>query len=227
MTSMTRARSSGVFIRSCCAAILRPALSAQNPVTCSDPAAASEEATAVSELLVVVDMQNGFLREGNLASDQCLAVLPAVRREVDEALAAGRRVLFTADTHEIDDAEFAVFPEHCVRGTREAGLVDELLPLLARDDVLLLPKRRYSALFETEMEGHLHRFGIDSVRICGVCTDICVLYTTADLRNRDFPVTVAVPATGTFDSPGHPAEVVREFSLMHLQRVLGATLDYG
>jgi nicotinamidase-related amidase len=91
----------------------------------------------VSELLVVVDMQNGFLREGNLASDRCLAVLPAVRREVGDAIAAGRRVLFTADTHEIDDAEFAVFPEHCVRGTREADLVDELLPLLDRDDVLL------------------------------------------------------------------------------------------
>jgi nicotinamidase/pyrazinamidase len=181
----------------------------------------------VAELLVVVDMQNGFLREGNLASDRCLAVLPAVRREVDEALAAGQRVLFTADTHEINDAEFAVFPEHCLRGTREADLVDELLPLLDRDDVLLVRKRRYSALFETELEGHLHRFGIDSVRICGVCTDICVLHTTADLRNRDFGVTVAVDATGTFDGPGHPGDVIQEFSLMHLQRVLGARLDYG
>lgn len=181
----------------------------------------------MSEILVVVDMQNGFLREGNLASDRCLAVLPAVRQEVDEALAAGRRVLFTADTHEIDDAEFAVFPEHCVRGSREADLVDELLPLLNHDDVLLLRKRRYSALFETEMEGHLHRFGIDSVRICGVCTDICVLHTTADLRNRDLPVTVAAHATGTFDGPGHPADVVQEASLMHLERVLGARVDHG
>ncbi len=181
----------------------------------------------MSELLVVVDMQNGFLREGNLASERCLAVLPAVRREVDQALAAGRRVLFTADTHEVNDAEFAVFPEHCIRGTREADLVDELLPLLARDEVLLVRKRRCSALFETEMEGHLHRFGIDAVRICGVCTDICVLHTTADLRNRDLPVTVAVPATATFDGPGHPADAVQEFSLRHLARVLGARLDHG
>jgi nicotinamidase/pyrazinamidase len=182
---------------------------------------------AVSELLVVTDMQNGFLREGNLASDQCLAVLPAVRQEVDDALADGRRVLFTADTHEINDAEFAVFPEHCIRGTREADLVDEFLPLLARDDVLLLRKRRYSALFETEMEGHLHRFGVDSVRICGVCTDICVLYTTADLRYRDLPVTVAVHATGTFDGPSHAADAVQEYSLRHLERVLEARLDHG
>ena len=185
------------------------------------------EEAVVSELLVVVDMQNGFLREGNLASDRCLAILPAVQAEVKAALAAGRRVLFTADTHEVGDAEFAVFPEHCIRGSREAELVDELSPLLARDDVLLVRKRRYSALFESEMEGHLHRFGVDSVRICGVCTDICVLHTTADLRNRDLPVTVAVRATATFDGPRHPAEAVQEFSLLHLQRVLGAKLDYG
>lgn len=181
----------------------------------------------MAELLVVVDMQNGFLREGNLASDRCLAVLPAVRREVDHALATGRRVLFTADTHEVGDAEFAVFPEHCIRGTREADLVDELVPLLERDDVLLVRKRRYSALFETEFEGHLHRFNIDSVRICGVCTDICVLHTTADLRNRDLPVTVAAQATATFDGPGHPGDAVQEFALRHLNRVLGAKIDTG
>lgn len=182
---------------------------------------------ATHELLVVVDMQNGFLREGNLASDRCLAVLPAVLREVENALAGGRRVLFTADTHEVDDAEFTVFPEHCLRGSREADLVDELLPFLARDDVLLVRKRRYSALFETEMEGHLHRFGVDSVRICGVCTDICVLHTTADLRNRDLPVTVAAAATGTFDLPGHPADSVQEHALVHLERILGARIDHG
>jgi hypothetical protein len=107
----------------------------------------------VSELLVVVDMQNGFLREGNLASDRCLAVLPAVQAEVEAALAAGQRVLFTADTHEVDDAEFTVVPEHCIRGSREAELVDELCPYLTQEDVLLVRKRRYSGLFETEMEG--------------------------------------------------------------------------
>jgi nicotinamidase-related amidase len=60
-----------------------------------------------------------------------------------------------------------------------------------------------------------------------VCTDICVLHTTADLRNRDLPVTVAVHATATFDGPHHPADAVQEFSLRHLHRVLGARLDYS
>jgi len=179
----------------------------------------------MARALIVVDTQHGFLREGNLASDRCLAALPAIRREIDRALAAGERVFFTADTHEVDDAEFEIFPEHCVRGTREADLVDELQPYLERDDCHLIAKRRYSALFETELEGLLHRFDIDDVRICGVCTDICVLHTTADLRNRDITVTVVADATATFDAPGHDAIEVQQFALAHMAGILGAVVD--
>ncbi|HVM19617.1 MAG TPA: isochorismatase family cysteine hydrolase [Egibacteraceae bacterium] len=175
--------------------------------------------------LIVVDMQNGFLRHGNLASDHCLAVLPAVVEEVERALAAGHAVIFTADTHEVDDAEFEIFPTHCVRGTSEAELVDELRTFLGRDGVHLVAKRRYSAMFETELEGLINRFGITDVRICGVCTDICVMHTTADLRNRDIPVTVVANATATFDAPEHPAEAVKEQSLAHMSGILGATVE--
>lgn len=177
------------------------------------------------QALIVVDMQNGFLRQGNLASDQCLAVLPAVIDEVKAAVAAEQLVIFTADTHEPDDLEFEIFPTHCVRGTPEADLVDELQPYLDRQGVYLVAKRRYSAMFETELEGLLHRFGVTEVRICGVCTDICVLHTTSDLRNRDIPVTVVANATATFDAPEHPAEDVREQSLAHMAGILGATVE--
>jgi nicotinamidase/pyrazinamidase len=177
--------------------------------------------------LVVVDMQNGFLREGNLASDTCLAVLPEVIGEVRAALDGGWHVIFTADTHEPDDLEFEVFPEHCIRGSREAELVDELAMFLEHEQTWLVPKRRYSALFETQLEGLLHRFGIDQVRIGGVCTDICVLHTAADLRNRDVEVTVAAAATATFDAPGHSADEIRAQSLEHMRAILGARIDAG
>ena len=177
------------------------------------------------QALVVVDMQNGFLREGNLASADCLAVLPNVVREVDGALRAGDHVIFTADTHEPDDLEFDIFPTHCIRGTTEADLVDELAGFLEHDRAHLVRKRRYSALFETEFEGLLHRYAIDRVRICGVCTDICVLHTTADLRNRDVLVTVVADATATFDAPEHGAEQVRETSLAHMANILGAVIE--
>lgn len=177
------------------------------------------------QALIVVDMQNGFLRAGNLASEDCLAVLPAVVDEVEAALVAGQHVIFTADTHEHGDREFEIFPTHCIRGTEEAELVDELKAFVNREGVHVVPKRRYSAMFETELEGLLNRYGIDEVRICGVCTDICVMHTTADLRNRDIGVTVVANATATFDAPEHPAEAVREQSLAHMAAILGARVE--
>jgi nicotinamidase/pyrazinamidase len=179
----------------------------------------------MARALIVVDTQNGFLREGNLASDDCLAALPAIQAEVERALAAGERVFFTADTHEPNDREFEVFPSHCVRGSHEAELVDELQGHLDRDDCHLIAKRRYSALFETELEGLLHRFDIDDVRICGVCTDICVQHTASDLRNRDIAVTVVADATATFDAPGHAADEVQRFSLGHMEHILGVAIE--
>lgn len=177
------------------------------------------------DALIVVDMQNGFLREGALAGERCLAVLPAVVAEVEAALGRGDLVVFTADTHEPDDLEFQIFPPHCVRGSHEAELVDELRGYLGREDVWLVRKRRYSAVFETELEGLLHRFSVDRVRICGVCTDICVLHTTADLRNRDVAVTVVASATATFDAPGHPGDDVQAQTLAHLAGILGAQVE--
>ena len=177
------------------------------------------------QALMVIDMQNGFLREGNLASSTCLAVLPAVVNEVQQALDAGDHVVFTADTHEVDDKEFEIFPTHCVRGTSEAELVEELQPYLGRDRVHLLRKRRYSAMFETELEGLLHRYGITKVRICGVCTDICVLHTTTDLRNRDINVTVVADATATFDAPEHNHTQIKEQTLAHMSNILGALIE--
>ncbi len=181
----------------------------------------------MAEALIVVDMQNGFLKEGALASERCLAVLSNVVSEVEQALEAGQRVFFTADTHEPDDEEFAIFPEHCVRETREAELVEELAGYLDHELVELVRKRRYSALFETELEGHLHRYDIDQVRICGVCTDICVLHTAAGLRNRDLPVVVVGPATATFDAPGHDGDEVQAFALAHMEGILGVRVEDG
>ena len=58
-----------------------------------------------------------------------------------------------------------------------------------------------------------------------MCTDICVMHTTADLRNRDVAVTVVANATATFDAPEHSAEAVREQSLAHMAGILGARVE--
>ena len=78
-----------------------------------------------------------------------------------------------------------MFPPHCVAGTPEVEIIPELADLAQQHAIL--PKRRYSAFFETDLAERLAAFGPDKVIVVGDCTDICVMHTVADIRNRDYP----------------------------------------
>lgn len=171
---------------------------------------------------IVVDVLNGFTREGNLASPRCAAAIPPMQRVIDERRRAGDHLIFLADTHDPDDKEFEIFPVHCVRGTHESDVVDELQPYLR--DARLIRKRRYSGFFETDLEAVLRQLRPEQVTVIGVCTDICVLHTVADLRNRDYRVIVPAEAVATFDAPGHPGDEVQRWALDHMRGILGATI---
>jgi len=169
---------------------------------------------------IVVDVLNGFCKAGNLASPRCDAAIPAIRNVIEERRRAGDQLVFLADTHDPHDRECEVFPVHCVRGTKEADPVEELQPYLK--DATLIRKRRYSGFFETNLDELLKTAQPEQVTVIGVCTDICVLHTVADLRNRDYRVVVPASAVATFDAPGHPGDEVQKWALAHLNAVLGA-----
>ena len=80
----------------------------------------------------------------------------------------------------------------------------------------MIPKNRYSGFFNTDLDRRLETLKPDKLILCGVCTDICVLHTTADARNRDYPVEVPVDCVASFDSGAHT------WALGHLQNILGA-----
>jgi len=173
--------------------------------------------------IIVVDMLNGFCRFGNLASPRLDAVTEPIRAHLEREVAAGADVVFLADTHTPDDPEFAVFPPHAVEGSGEDEIVPELAPFADRGHVVR--KQRYSGFHGTELEALLERLRPDVVEVVGVCTDICVLHTVADLRNRDYEVVVRADMVATYDAPGHPGDEVDRFALDHMRTILGARIE--
>ena len=107
-----------------------------------------------------------------------------------------------------------MFPKHCVKGTRETDVIQELRPLAPTDTVV--SKRRYSSFFETSLESLLKHWKPRLVEVVGVCTNICVLFTVEELRNRDYDVRVYRRGVTTYDLVAH------RHSLREIQRVLGA-----
>ncbi len=172
----------------------------------------------MTRTLLVVDCLNDFLDLGG--SLNCgtagRTVLPAIAGEIEAARRQGMDVLYACDAHRPDDAEFELYPPHCVEGTWGAEIVPELAP---QPGDRIVRKRRFSAFFGTDLDLVLRETGSQELRIVGVCTNICVLYTTADARMRGYGVTVPARAVTSFDPEAH------RFALGQLRDVLKATLE--
>ncbi|MCI0439592.1 MAG: cysteine hydrolase [Chloroflexi bacterium] len=170
----------------------------------------------MANAVIVVDMLDGFLTPGrNLyCGDEARKIIPNVQRLIEEEQARGSKVFFICDTHDPDDLEFEMFPVHCVRGTMEA----ELIPELQGYEGDVIRKRRYSAFFETDLDKRLEELAPEKVIVCGVCTDICVMHTTSDARNRDYAVEIPTDCVASFSEENH------EYALKHMKEILGARL---
>ena len=170
----------------------------------------------MANVVLVIDMVNGFLQSGNnlYCGDDARGIIPNVQRLIEREQGAGGTVLFLCDTHDPDDLEFEMFPVHCVGGTDEPNVIPELADYEGR----LIPKRRYSAFFETDLEETLRSLQPEKVIICGVCTDICVMHTAADARNRDYKVEVPADCVASFDDNAH------DNALRHMEKILGVAV---
>jgi len=170
----------------------------------------------MANAVLVVDMVRGFLEEGHplYCGDKARRIIPNVQGLLEQELAQGSKVFFLGDCHTRDDPEFKMFPPHCIEGTAEA----EVIPELAQYQGDVIPKRHFSAFFDTSLEGKLLKLKPEKLIVCGVCTDICVLHTVADARIRSYEVEVPVDCVASFNEKAH------HFALEHMEKVLGARL---
>ena len=172
--------------------------------------------------MIIADAVNGFLKFGNLASPRMERILPCVGEHLRQEIKAGSRIIFLYDNHDPNDPEFKMFAPHCIAGTDETRVVDELQEYTR--DAVLIPKTRYDGFYETTLEEELAAFGPDEVIMAGVCTDICVLHTAEGLINRRYRVIVPRYCVETYDAPGHDGDEVNRFALAHIRDVLGAEI---
>ena len=165
-------------------------------------------------VVLVADMVRGFCEEGHnlYVGPSIREIIPRIQDLLRAETANGSHIIFLCDTHDQDDLEFKMFPPHCIRGTEEPEVIPELQEFAGE----VIAKRRYSAFFETNLDQRLKELNPDKVIVVGDCTNICVLYTVADARNRDYAVEVPADCVATFDPEAH------SFALQQLKTVLGA-----
>ncbi|MDQ7848927.1 MAG: isochorismatase family cysteine hydrolase [Armatimonadota bacterium] len=162
--------------------------------------------------LVVVDMQNDFVKPGGaLVVPTAAATIPAVQRLLALARAAGMRVFFTQDTHQEGDIEFPIWGPHVLRGTWGWQIVDELAP---QPGERVLEKLRYDGFFGTPLDHELRLAGVQSVIICGTVANICVLHTAGSAALRGYRVILPVDAISAI-TPFDLQVAIRQVSFLY------------
>jgi nicotinamidase/pyrazinamidase len=203
------------------------------------------------DVLLVVDVQNGFVPGGHLAVGGGDEVVPVINR----LARAFEHVVLTQDWHTPGHISFAsshpgkkpfetialpygtqvLWPDHCVQGTRDADLHPGLR-IPHAELVIRKGYRRhidsYSAFFEadgttpTGLAGYLKERGLRHVVLVGLATDFCVAWSALDARKAGFAATVIEDATRGIDAGGSLAKSWQDMTGAGVERVQSSMIDF-
>ncbi|MGE5631205.1 MAG: cysteine hydrolase family protein [Caulobacteraceae bacterium] len=167
---------------------------------------------AQNTVLIVVDMINGFARQGALKSDRVEALIPEIEKLSKMCDSLGVRKLAFADCHTEASMEFGAYPAHCLKGSPEGEMVDELKNI---GGFLIIPKNSTNGFLEAEFQKWLkENSNVDNFIIVGDCTDICIeqfsvaLKAYFNIHDRDSRIVVPVNAVDTYDLGLHKGDLM-------------------
>jgi nicotinamidase/pyrazinamidase len=201
------------------------------------------------DVLLVVDVQNGFVPGGALPVEHGDRIVPLVNR----LATAFEHVVLTQDWHTPGHISFAsshpgkqpfdtvtlpygpqvLWPDHCVQGTTDADLHPDL-SIPHAELIIRKGYRRhidsYSAFVEadgktpTGLAGYLRERGLRQVFLVGLATDFCVAWSALDARKAGFAATVVEDATRAIDTGGSLAKAWRDMTDAGVERAPSSRL---
>lgn len=181
---------------------------------------------AKDTVFVIVDMVNGFAREGALKSPRVEALIPEITRLSKMCDQYGIAKIAFADCHTEASPEFDAYPAHCMAGTYEGEVVDEIKEA---GGYILIPKNSTNGFLEDGFQKWLgENRNIDNFIITGDCTDICIqqfaitLKTWFNMHNQKARVIVPVNAVETYDLGLHEGDLM---NVMALYNMLGNGIE--
>ena len=146
----------------------------------------------MKKVLIVVDMQNDFI-DGALGTKEAVAILPNVKRKLEEYRKSGNDVIFTRDTHTVDYLETQEGKNlpvaHCIKDTIGWAISSRL----DTEDSQIIDKPTFGSV---SMMSHLaEKYRDEQFELIGLCTDICVISNAIMLKAFLPEVDVSVDAS--------------------------------
>ena len=169
--------------------------------------------------LVLVDVNRSFFdTDGPFYYQGAEETLGPIKALLEAARDGGRLVVHAREAHRkgLHDFERPKLPEHSFIGDRD----QEAFPgFEERPGEVVIPKRRFSAFFATDLALLFQEQGVKRVIIAGVKTNVCIRATVQDAFAYGYRPTIARGSVSSNRPHLHDA------SLEDIQRYIGEVVD--
>ncbi len=175
------------------------------------------------KLFIIVDMVNGFVNEGALADKNINRIVPNIVSRLEKALLNHEMVVAFRDCHSENDKEFLSYPPHCIKGSTESELIDELKPY--QNAMIVIDKNTTNGFNTDEFQKILSQNKFTEIEICGCCSDICVSDLTYSLakylsQNKlDTTIKIKQNMIDTFNAPAHNADEINNDCIENFKKI--------
>jgi len=172
--------------------------------------------------IIVVDMLKDNFKESssNPYYGEGKTLIPNLQRLLGEGRKRGFPIIFACDSFLEGDFIFkGRMKVHSLRGTKGAEVVDDLRP---ESVDIVLPKRRFSAFFKTDLDQTLRLLNVDTIVVTGMTTEVCVLMTVMDGLSHDFSAIILEDCSASRNKEFHQGclSLYRDFALYPLLRIM-------
>lgn len=165
-----------------------------------------KELKEMNEALFIIDMNEGFCEEGNLADPSIKQIVPNIIPIIKTILEKGEGLFVVNDKHNKDSVELKRYDEHCHK-EKESRTIKELRIYEEYADRLFYKNSTCALFAPGMMEMLMEMVNLKRVIIVGCCTDICIQNFAIALRNffdelnMDIDIIVPKNAVETFHIP--------------------------
>jgi nicotinamidase-related amidase len=156
--------------------------------------------------IIIIDLLKGFFKSNPTLPDPLdpKRLFGTVRRVIDEGRDAGVNIVFIKDNfipEEIPiDKHFKIYGPHCIIGTPDAEVVDELAP---RPGDFQIRKKHYSSFNSTRLDAVLRELDVKRLFITGAWTEACVQHTVVDAFYLNYEINVVSDAVSSPHRDAH------------------------
>lgn len=164
--------------------------------------------------LLIVDAQQGFtkLYPQELPVPGALSISKPINKLLQYPW---QRIDATQDWHPVDHCSFKTqdgpYNPHCIAGTEGAKFIDSIQTDKFHTIWRKGMNKNVNALSLLEQYPKYGETleGIDTVALCGLCTNICVFETAMHLRAQKFRVYIVEDASAGIDLPGKEIQTIK------------------